>query len=133
MAQIKENKAPMTPEMEAVKANMEFQRKKERELVRGKFIFHEVPGGIMEFNFKKYKGDPLEKFSFNDGEIYTIPLGVARHLNTNCKYPSYTFSQDSNGRPKVGVGEWVRRCSFQSLEFVDIEDVPSTLPKAVQG
>lgn len=107
------------------------QRDKEREMVRGKFIFHEVPGGQMEFVFKKYKQDPLEKFSFIDGEIYTIPLGVARHLNNNCSYPSYTFRQDEQGRPKTTVAERIRRCSFQSLEFVDIEDVPTvlTLPK----
>ena len=118
----------MKKEVKVAPAHIRALRDKERELVKGKFIFHEVPGGRMEFNFKKYKEDPLEKFSLDDGEIYTLPLGVARHLNTNCKYPSYTFSQDETGRPKMGVGEWVRRCSFQSLEFVDIEDAP-VLPK----
>jgi hypothetical protein len=104
-------------------ANLKFQRDKDREPVRGKFIFHEVPGGQMEFMFKKYKGDPLEKFSMVDGQVYTIPLGVAKHLNTNCWYPSYNYKNDDNGRPVVTVAEKVRRCSFQSLEFVDIEDV----------
>jgi len=104
-------------------ANLKFQRDKEREPVRGKFIFHEVPGGIMEFVFKKYKGDPIEKYCLQDGQIYTIPLGVAKHLNTNCWYPSYNYRNDENGRPVVTVAEKVRRCSFQSLEFVDVEDV----------
>jgi len=105
------------------------QRNKEREMVRGIFRFHEVPGGHMEFVFKKYKQDPLEKFSMRDGEAYTIPLGVARHLNTNCSYPTYNYRQDEAGRPIVSIAEKVRRCSFQSLEFVDIDDIPTALPK----
>lgn len=116
-------------EQKPMPAHILAQRDKEREMVRGKFIFHEVPGGQMEFVFKKYKQDPLEKFSFIDGGIYTIPLGVARHLNNNCSYPSYTFKQDEQGRPHTAIAERIRRCSFQSLEFVDIEDVPTVLPK----
>ena len=106
-------------------ANLKFQRDKEREPVRGKFIFHEVPGGSMDFMCRKFKGDPLEKFSMVDGQIYTVPLGIAKHLNTNCWYPSYNYKNDENGRPVMSVGEKIRRCSFQSLEFVDIEDVLS--------
>lgn len=94
-------------------------REKDRTMVRGKFIFHEVPGGQMGFVYKKYKGDPLEKYEMRDGQIYTIPLGVAKHLNTNCSYPSYTFKNDDAGRPVVTVAENIRRCSFQSLEFFD--------------
>ena len=115
--------------LDKVKTNLEFQRKKDREQVRGIFRFHEVPGGVMEFCFKKYKGDPLETFKFNDGEVYTIPLGVAKHLNSNCWYPSYTFKNDEAGRPSVSVSEKIRRCSFQSLEFVDIEGLENN-PKS---
>ena len=112
-----------------IKAQLELQRKKDREMVRGIFRFHEVPGGNMRFPFKKYKRDPLETFDMNDGEVYTIPLGVAKHLNTNCWYPSYTFKNDEAGRPSVSVAEKIRRCSFQSLEFVDIEGLENN-PKS---
>ena len=112
-----------------IKSQLEFQRKKDREMVRGIFRFHEVPGGQMEFPFKKYKGDPLETFKMNDGEVYTIPLGVAKHLNTNCWYPSYTFKNDEAGRPSVSVAEKIRRFSFQSLEFIDIEGLENN-PKS---
>ena len=134
MAQI-EKAAPDAAEKERkekLKANLEFQRKQDRQPVRGKFIFHEVPGGVMEFPFKKYKGDPLETFKFRDGETQTIPLGVYKNLNTNCWYPSYTFKNDESGRPVVSVSEKIRRCSFQSLEFLDIDEsdnVGSALPK----
>jgi hypothetical protein len=99
----------------------ERKRRKDREPVRGIFRFHEVPGGQMGFNYKEYKGDPMEKFEMIDGQVYTIPLGVAKHLNTNCWYPTYSYKNDDAGRPTMSVGEKVRRVSFQSLEFVDEE------------
>ena len=132
MAQIEKVEKPDS-EKEKMKVNLEFQRKKDREQVRGIFRFHEVPSGQIEFNFRKYKGDPLEKFLMKDGEVYTIPLGVAKHLNKNCSYPSYTYKQDEAGRPTVSVSEMIRRVSFQSLEFVDIDGLEnnpgSALPK----
>ncbi len=114
---------------EANKQSLKFQRDKDREMVRGIFRFHEVPNGQMEFMFKKYKEDPLEKFSMVDGQVYTVPLGVAKHLNTNCAYPSYSYKQDEAGRPVVSMAEMIRRCSFQSLEFIDIDGLGSALPK----
>lgn len=114
-------KKTTAPAKDGVKTNLKFQRDKDREMVRGIFRFHEVPGGQMEFVFKKYKEDPLEKFSLIDGQVYTLPLGVAKHLNTNCWYPTYNYKSDEAGRPAMSLGEKVRRCSFQSLEFVDID------------
>lgn len=106
-----------------VKPNLKYQRDKDREMVRGKFIFHEVPGGTMSFPFKKYKEDPVENFTLMDGSVYTIPLGVAKHLNKNCSYPIHSFMTDDSGRPVMKIGQMVRRCSFQSLEFIDTDDL----------
>lgn len=105
------------------KPNYKYLRDKDREVVRGKFIFHEVPGGMMSFVFKKWKEDPVERFDLIDGEIYSLPLGVAVHLNKNCFIPIHTHAVDENGKPAMKIGQKVRRCSFQSLEFVDIEDL----------
>lgn len=103
--------------------NLRYMRDKDREPVRGKFIFHEVPGGLMSFVYKAYKEDEIERFDLVDGEIYTLPLGVAKHLNKNCWYPVHAYAMDENGRPTMKIGQKVRRCSFQSLEFVDIDDL----------
>ena len=103
--------------------NLKFQRERDRQMVRGKFIFHEVPGGTMSFPFKKYKEDPVENFTLADGQIYSIPLGVAKHLNKNCWYPVHAYMKDENGQATMKVGQKVRRCSFQSLEFVDEVDL----------
>jgi hypothetical protein len=111
------------------KPNLKWLRDKDREMVRGIFRFHEVPNGTLSFSFKAYKEDPVENFTFSDGEVYTIPLGVARHLNNNCNYPIHAHAQDAEGRNVVKIGQKVQRVSFQSLEFVDIDDIcaPSNL------
>jgi hypothetical protein len=106
-----------------VKPNLKFQRERDRQMVRGKFIYHEVPGGTMAFPFKAYKEDGVENFTLMDGQIYSIPLGVAKHLNKNCWYPVHAYMKDNNGNPTMKVGQKVRRCSFQSLEFVDEVDL----------
>lgn len=105
------------------KPNLRYMREKDREPVRGIFRFHEVPGGMMSFVYKAYKEDDIERFDLVDGNVYTIPLGVAKHLNKNCWYPIHAYAMDENGRPTMKIGEKVRRCSFQSLEFVDIDDL----------
>lgn len=105
------------------KPNFKYMRDKDREPVRGKFIFHEVPGGVMSFVYRAYKEDPVERYDLVDNEIYTIPLGVARHLNKNCWYPVHAYQVDDTGKPIMKIGQKVRRCSFQSLEFIDIEDM----------
>ena len=107
----------------SVPAALETKRVEERAIVRGIFRFHEVPHGIMEFMYRKYKGDPLEQFSMKDGEVYEVPLGVARHLNTNCWYPIYGNAEKTStgysNKNELIVKEKIRRCSFQSLDFTE--------------
>jgi hypothetical protein len=104
------------------KKDLKYLRDKDREMVKGIFKFYEVPGGSMSFCFKKYKGDPIEKFDMVDGNVYTVPLGVAKHLNNDCHYPIHSYSTDSNGIPLQKISERVNRCGFQSLEFMEMED-----------
>lgn len=105
------------------KANLKYQRDKDREKVKGIFKFYEVPGGSMSFVYKKYKEDDVESFTMVDGQIYEIPLGVAKHLNKNGWYPKHKHSVDMNGNPIIDVGSKVRRFGFQSLEFITEEDL----------
>jgi|SRR3990167_1095307 len=105
------------------KIDFESMRAKDEQKVRGKFIYHEVPGGTVKFPFKKWKGDTLQFYTLRDGEIYTLPLGVAKHLNKNCSYPIHHYTQDESGKYSQRIGQTVRRMSFQSLEFIDNEDL----------
>lgn len=102
---------------------MAHQRDKDRENVRGVFKFYEVPGGKLEFVYRMYKHDPVEKFELFDGAVYTLPLGVAKHLNKSGWYPVHVHTQDEAGKPSMKIGTKVRRYGFQSLEFVDVDDL----------
>lgn len=127
MAEPQKNKPEKEVKLEqprVTKGGLQYQRDKDREKVRGIFRFHEVPGGTMSFCFKKYKGDPVERFDMIDGMTYSIPLGVAKHLNTNVWYPVHAYTLNEGGAAAINIGRKVRRCSFQSLEFVDTDDLP---------
>lgn len=113
---VRDNKQPVT------QTKLKYERDKNRQKVKGIFRFHEVPGGSMTFCYREFKQDPIEKYTLNDGQIYEVPLGVAKHLNRNTWYPIHAHKLDENGNTSTEIGTKVRRCSFQSLEFVDLEE-----------
>ncbi len=136
MAQIVNDAVNLTPsQREDAKKNLKKKRDKYREKVRGKFLFFEVPGGTLPFVYREFKGDPIEKYQFTDGEVYEIPLGVARHLNMNGHYPEYGYvPQEAGVQASIynGFGQYaaritrkVHRFAFQSLQFLDVDDLPT--------
>jgi hypothetical protein len=105
------------------KLNLDYMRDRDAEIVRGVFHFYEVPGGLLEFVYKAYEGDSLEKYSLEDGKVYSLPRGVARHLCKSGWYPIHGYATDEQGRPVAKVGQKVSRYGFASLEFFDSEDL----------
>lgn len=97
------------------------QRERDNKTVKGVFRCYEPMGGSFTFVFKKYKGDPVLKYTLVDGETYDLPLMVAKHLNQNCWYPTHTHMLDAAGEPMVGLGKKNKRCGFESLEFYEEE------------
>ena len=115
----------------------------ETKIVRGRFKNYESPGGNLPLTCGKYPGQPLFKQTFLDGQEYSIPLWVARHLNGtditatelngkigSCSYPTHGFKWDpSNPMPQselgdqgvpvplIGVAKRTQRFGFESLEF----------------
>ena len=112
------------------KPNLKYQRDKDREKVKGIFKFYEVPGAQLSFVYKAYKEDPVETYTLVDGNVYTLPLGVAKHLNKNGQYPIHQYLRDEAGNVSMKIGQKVRRFGFQSLEFVDVEEL-STAPSEI--
>ena len=102
---------------------LKYQADKDKEKVKGIFRYFEMPGGFMSFVHCGHKGDPVVRWDLQDGEIYTIPLGVAKHLNKNGWYPVHAYTKDEDGKPSVRVGKKIRRFGFESLEFVDDEEL----------
>jgi hypothetical protein len=106
----------------------------EKRMVTGKFIYHECPGGTVAVFQRKYKELPAFKETFVDGNTYTVPMWVARFLNGYDKssasygnmiqsgaYPRYQHETQSKTNSVAGlqsVGEWKRRFSFQSMDFI---------------
>lgn len=132
-------------EENVTRPTLEYQRRKNQEKVTGIFNFFEVPGGGISFNFREFKGDPIERYDLVDGVTYTIPLGVARHLNRNGWYPEYGYFQaetsigsgmKASGMPAenkvMRVAKKIRRYGFQSMEFIDIDDLPTAVSQIVE-
>lgn len=122
----------MSQQKKETAKNLRYLRDKNREKVKGIFRFYEVPGGSMSFCFKEFKDDQVERFDLVDGQIYTLPLGVAKHLNKNGWYPEYEYLPGQPGvqaspyalqGANMRVGKKVRRFGFQSLEFTDVEEL----------
>lgn len=113
-------------EVKREKVNLKYQRDKDKEIVRGIFRFYEVPGGSMSFVYKAYKGDEVARYDLVDGEVASIPLGVAKHLNNNMWYPVHSYTTDETGRASMRIGQKVHRCGFQSMEFIDDPDLNAT-------
>lgn len=156
MATVKGLAKSVTPQkseklgMPAGSINPELKKfmEEESKMVKGRFKNYETPGGNLPFTAGKYPGQPLFSINFQDGEVYTVPLWVARHLNGidktakalngkigSCSYPIHGFKWDT-GKPApesalgatgepvpiVGVARRKQRYGFESLEF-DSEDV----------
>ena len=116
--------ATTKPEVkERGKLNLKYMRDKDAEMVRGIFHFYEVPGGLLEFSFKQYAGEDVQKYSLEDGKVYSVPRGVARHLNKSGWYPIHSYIQDEAGKPTTKIGQKVARYGFSSLEFFDSDDL----------
>lgn len=124
----------LTPVKQPKKTPKDFKylRDRDREMVRGIFRYFECEGGIFKFPFKKYKEDEVENYTLVDGEIYTIPRGVAHHLSNNCWYPEHEFKMDENGRHAAKVTKKKRRCTFEPLDFMDIADLNELVPKDIE-
>lgn len=110
--------------IEKKKPNLKYQRDKMREKVRGIFKFDEAPGQTLSFMYREFKEDPIERYDLVDGQIYTLPLGVARHINKNMWYPVHEHIKNEDGGSSMKIGRKIHRATFQSLEFVDIDDLP---------
>ena len=119
--------------MSKKKLSLEAQRQRDREKVRGLFKDYEVPGGNITFSIKLYKEDPVEKFTLHDGQIYSLPRGVATHLNKNCWYPRYDHVQGEKGVQDIStrIVEKVRRFGFSPLDFMSDEDIGEATPSSL--
>lgn len=99
---------------------MKKMRQEGNQKVKGIFRCFEPLGGSMKFCFKQFPGDEVITYDLLDGKIYELPLMVAKHLKNGCNYPVHAHTMDADGVPRVDVGKKVQRCTFESLDFMDV-------------
>ena len=96
------------------------ERMHKAQMVTGKFLFNECPGGELKFPYREFPGDELVNYTMRHDQIYTIPLGVAQHLNDRCAYYEYQHNLD-NGKAvdikNMYIQSKVHRTSFIPLNF----------------
>lgn len=134
------NRAKMTKE--ELRKKIERDRARDAELVTGIFRFLETKGGTLEFSYHIYPDEPNEVYSLRDEERYTLPRGVARHLNNSCFYKEYKQLNGPVGGPDIRMGsnadgrlrnndmmasKKVHRTAFMALDFndEDLDILPS--------
>ena len=122
MSKIKEVK--LTKEQEIARKK-KFER--DHQMVKGRFTFKEVPGGTLVFSHRIYKEDNTKKYELKDGEIYTLPYMVAKHLATSVYNEVYQNQVDKDGRPVQVATSKIHRTAFERLDFDDEEFIPSTI------
>ena len=109
----------------------------ETKLVKGRFKNYETPGGSVKVIIRKYAGvTPFDQV-LKDGEIYEIPLYVARHLQgydvtakavggriNSCAYAVHQYKNSKDDFPTQNMDQGMtvpiihkRRYGFESLEF----------------
>lgn len=97
-----------------------YLKAKDLEEVRGIFHFWECKGGHLSFDLIKYKNLKPD-WDFVDGQMYTVPLYVAKHLNTSGFVEEEKTIQDPITLQYRKVKQMRRRYSFESLEFLPPE------------
>jgi len=97
---------------------LEKARSEDSRLVKGVFKNLECPGGDLQFAYGYYKEEGTSVYHFLDGKEYEIPLGVAKHINRQCKYKKSRHLIDKDGNPMIGAGKPVERYQFVSTDFM---------------
>lgn len=111
--------AKRTPEEKKKASEMiETARKIDAKLVKGKFKNLESPGGDLMFAYHYYKGEPTRVYHMLDGQEYEIPVGVAKHINRQCKYKKSKHLIDKDGNRMITADKPIERYQFVSTEFM---------------
>jgi hypothetical protein len=102
----------------AAREELKKQWQDDSKLVKGVFHNVEAPGGDVKFAYKEYAQDPIRVYTFKDGESYTIPLGVAKHINRQCKYKKHKHLIDKDGNQIKAWDKPTTRYQFVSDDYM---------------
>jgi hypothetical protein len=122
-------KAGMTPSdirkrftRESLLQIIAYMRDEDSQQVEGTFKSYESQKSI-KFSYKGHAGDQPKRHEMVDGQTYTIPIGLANHINNDCSYPVHAYTKGDDGEPSIKVGRTVQRFGFQNTNFISISDL----------
>lgn len=96
--------------------SIEAMKPEDDKMVTGIFKNLEQPGHGGYVASRIIKG-PIFSKHFFDGEIATIPLSVARQINTRTSYQKHAHELDEKGLSIKTPGKAIQRYQFSSREF----------------
>lgn len=97
---------------------IETARKADAKIVKGVFKNLECPGGDLQFAYHAYKGEPTRVYHLLDGKEYDLPMGVAKHINRQCKYKRSKHLIDKDGNHMITPDKPIERYQFVSIDFM---------------
>lgn len=107
-------------EKKKLEALKEKERDEDSRLVTGTFYNRESKNAIAKFPYKKYKEDSYVIYEFENGRTYTIPVGVANHINkgTQVKERDYAVGPDGSKKLYTVIRSLRNRFEFVSTQFI---------------
>ena len=82
--------------IEDPKAKIRALYERDSQPVRGVFRRHDGDTAPLEFTYKKYEWEKPTKYKLYHGQVHTVPWGVAKHLDQDCKTPIYGHHDSLN-------------------------------------
>lgn len=126
--ELKEEKIELEKRLVQEEANTKeaTEKIKRNKLVSGVFDFRQVPDGNLKFDYKKYKGEPREKYSLKDKVRYALKMKIAQHLIETGMYYAKEEGMFEVGKPAREVK--MKRYNFIIDAFPDPAEDISKLP-----
>ncbi len=101
----------------------EFKKKRDNEIIRGRFNYITKPGATLIFNAYLDLGDSEKHIKLKDGEVVPITRKVARHLNNTGKVKVYKTVTNAQGQDEVVLSHIAKRWYFENYDFFELEDI----------
>jgi len=74
---------------ESLKNKISAQKAYDNVKVTGRFMNRRAPGNPAKLTYMKYEDDPVKWYTFQDGQVYTIPRGFADQINEHYYRPKF--------------------------------------------
>lgn len=106
---------PSESERAKSKAMMDKMRKDGEKMIKGMFEFVDAQGGWLDFSYRFFPGEPVRMVKITHGEMVTIPMILAKHLNNVYKKVRQVADNLDTGK---GTVTKISRTRFTPMEYL---------------